>query len=122
MGLPDLLPRRRERTVTLPELLGTDRRRAVEAASVGATAPVAAVYEAVLGELAPLCGNARAPRVEQHTKSHLLTVREAAVLLHVTTRWIYRHANSLPFIRRLSPRTLRCDPDGLERWCSKRAA
>jgi predicted DNA-binding transcriptional regulator AlpA len=103
--------------VTLSEVLATYRRRAVEAASVGATAPVAAIYDAVLADLAPLCnGNGHA----KPAPGRLLTVREAASLLGVTPRWLYRHAPTLPFAKRLGPKTLRFDSDGLAKWTGRR--
>jgi len=37
----------------------------------------------------------------------LLDVHEAAALLGVTSRWVYRRAKSLPFTRRLSKGVLR---------------
>jgi excisionase family DNA binding protein len=50
----------------------------------------------------------------------LLTVVEAAALLRVTRRWLYRHAKKLPFTRRLSRKALRFSRDGLERWVATR--
>ena len=46
----------------------------------------------------------------------LLTVNEAATLMGVTSRWIYRHADRLPFVRRLSRKELRIDQNGMRRW------
>jgi len=51
---------------------------------------------------------------------HLLTAKEAAGVLHVTPRWLYRHAGQLPFTRRLGPKTMRFDADGVARWLAKR--
>ena len=47
---------------------------------------------------------------------HLLTAKEAARVLHVTPRWLYRHAGQLPFTRRLGPKTVRFDAEGLAKW------
>jgi len=49
----------------------------------------------------------------------LLTVPELAEALSVDERWVYRHANTFPFTRRLSDRTLRFSQRGLERWLEK---
>jgi len=45
----------------------------------------------------------------------LLTAEEAAKILGVTVRWIYRHQR-LPFIRKLSRKALRVSEGGLRRW------
>jgi hypothetical protein len=50
----------------------------------------------------------------------MLTVDEAASILRCERRWIYRHANTLPFVRRLSPRSLLCSRKGVERWLATR--
>jgi excisionase family DNA binding protein len=50
----------------------------------------------------------------------LLTVDEAAQLLGVSRRWVYRHAASLPFARKLAGGTLRFSLRGLERWTRDR--
>lgn len=46
----------------------------------------------------------------------MLTAEEAAELLGVSKRWIYRKAEELPFTRRLSENTLRFSERGLNRW------
>lgn len=46
----------------------------------------------------------------------LLDAGEAAELLGVAKRWMYRHADTLPFTRRLTGGTLRFNARGLERW------
>ncbi len=46
----------------------------------------------------------------------LLTADEAAPLLNVTVRWLYRRASKLPFTKRLSRRNLRFSRAGLLRW------
>jgi predicted DNA-binding transcriptional regulator AlpA len=50
----------------------------------------------------------------------LLTVQEAADRLGVDRRWIYRHSENLPFVRRLSAGTLRFSERGLVRWQESR--
>lgn len=46
----------------------------------------------------------------------LLPPEEAAPLLGVTVKWLYRHAKRLPFTRRLSRKALRFSEAGLRRW------
>jgi len=46
----------------------------------------------------------------------LLTVDEAAVLMNVTPRWLYRHAAKLPFVRRINRKNLRFSEGALRRW------
>ncbi len=50
------------------------------------------------------------------TDADLLTVAEAAALLRVSPRWLYRHAKTLPFARKLSRKVLRFSRAGLARW------
>jgi excisionase family DNA binding protein len=49
----------------------------------------------------------------------LLTVGEAAQLLGVRSRWLYRHHRQLPFARRLSRKALRFSESGLHRWLAQ---
>ena len=46
----------------------------------------------------------------------LLEVHEAATLLGVKPRWLYRRAKNLPFAKRLSPGVLRFSEAGIRRW------
>jgi len=46
----------------------------------------------------------------------LLTAAEAAVLMNVKPRWLYRHGAKLPFTRRISRKNLRFSEAGLRRW------
>lgn len=50
----------------------------------------------------------------------LLTVKQAAARLGVAAKWMYRHADDLPFTRRLTSGTLRFSARGLERWKESR--
>ena len=52
----------------------------------------------------------------------LLTAEQAAPLLSVTVKWLYRHARQLPFTRRLSRKTLRFSAAGLNKWLAQRKA
>jgi excisionase family DNA binding protein len=60
-------------------------------------------------------GNGHAPEPDQ-----LLTVDEAAQVLGVTPRWIYRHARTLPFTVRLPGRAVRFSEQGLARYVERR--
>ena len=53
-------------------------------------------------------------------EDHLLTVDEAAGVLAVERTWLYRHADKLPFTRKLSAGTLRFSSSGLQRWLASR--
>lgn len=50
----------------------------------------------------------------------LLDAEEAAALLGMAPRWLYRHADSLPFTRRLGRKALRFSEQGLHRWVERR--
>lgn len=50
----------------------------------------------------------------------LLKAKEAAEILNVDTRWMYRHADSLPFTKRLADRVVRFSERGLRRWIENR--
>jgi hypothetical protein len=49
-----------------------------------------------------------------------LTADEAAALLKVERKWLYRRANALPFTRRLSRKKLLFSESGLRRWMAIR--
>jgi hypothetical protein len=50
----------------------------------------------------------------------LLTAGEAAAMLRVSPRWLYRHARDLPFARKLSRKVLRFSRAGIARWLAGR--
>ncbi len=50
----------------------------------------------------------------------LLSVSDAATRLGVPKSWLYRHAKTLPFARKLGHRTLRFEAHGLDRWARSR--
>ena len=56
------------------------------------------------------------------TKDKLLKVEEAAKVLSVKPKWIYEHADALPFTRRLSERTIRCSEQDLKRWLERQVS
>ena len=63
---------------------------------------------------------AAGPDETSQPTDRLLKPAEAAALLKVTTRWLYRHHRPLPFTRKLSRRLLRFDEAGLHRWLAHR--
>ena len=81
---------------------------------------------AVLGELEELKAAAWAqlltptngsnPAATKPQDDRWLTAAEAAALLRVTPRWLYRHQKKLPFARQLSRKCLRFSEAGLRRW------
>ena len=55
-----------------------------------------------------------------HGEDHLLTTEEASRVLCVSPDWLYRHANKLPFTRKLGPKMLRFSQRGIEKWLATR--
>jgi excisionase family DNA binding protein len=53
-------------------------------------------------------------------EDRLLTPQQAAELLGVTMRWLYRRSGKLPFARRLSRKTLRFSDSGVRRYLATR--
>jgi hypothetical protein len=49
-----------------------------------------------------------------------LTIEQAATRLHRSTKWIYRHRASLPFIRKIGPRSYIASQRALEHWLAQR--
>ncbi len=52
----------------------------------------------------------------------LLTVKQAAPVLGMSTDWLYRNANNLPFTRRTGRRTVRFSERSLKRYIADRDA
>jgi predicted DNA-binding transcriptional regulator AlpA len=76
------------------------------------------VRKIVREELAAALSNgADRPAAE---KERLLTPDEAAALIGVDKKWLYRHSKQLPFIRRLSKKNVRFSEAGLRRWLATR--
>jgi len=57
--------------------------------------------------------------MEPQAKDRLLPPEEAAALLGVTVRWLYRHAGQFTFTRKLSRKVLRFHEAGLRRFIEK---
>src|SRR5581483_4979322 len=43
----------------------------------------------------------------------MLTPDEAAAILRRSRRWLYRNADRLPFVKRLSPKSILCSESGI---------
>ena len=50
----------------------------------------------------------------------LLDAEEACKVLSASPDWLYRHANRLPFTRKLGPRMLRFSSQGIQKWLATR--
>src|SRR5262245_58317134 len=69
-----------------------------------------------------LAAPARPSKSEIVADDRLLTPLEASQVLKTSVRWLYRHANHLPFTRRLSRKALRFSEAGIRRYLAARGA
>lgn len=70
--------------------------------------------------LSARAGNAEPPSVAPvDSDESWLTPDEAAPILRRKSRWIYRNAARLPFVRKVSGRGLLCSEKGLRRWLER---
>jgi hypothetical protein len=53
-------------------------------------------------------------------KDRMLTTEEAASMLRCSRKWIYRHADDLPFVMRKSRKSLLCSEAGIKHWLQRR--
>lgn len=87
--------------------------------AAGLLGDLAAVQAAVAGRL-----TAAQPPREQHpgraVEDRLLSPQEAAAVLGVKVRWLYRHASQLPFTVRLSRKVLRFSECGVRRFMARK--
>ena len=79
-------------------------------------AQLAALQCALAARLILDPGNGNQMQAPLQESEELLTAEQAAVLLSVSTDWMYRHAAGLPFTKRLSRKALRFSKAGLLRW------
>jgi len=75
------------------------------------TISVADLRRIIAGEIRTAIQNV--PAIERDV---LLTPENTAALIGVNRRWLYRHADKLPFARRISRKNLRFSEAGLRRW------
>jgi len=80
----------------------------------------------ILGEvlaaiLKPIVKEAVQEAMNDHKEQDsLLDAEQAAEILAVSQDWLYRHANRLPFTRKLAPRVLRFSYQGIQKYLSTR--
>jgi len=55
-----------------------------------------------------------------HQGDKLLDAEAACKILSASPDWLYRHANRLPFSRKLGPRMLRFSYQGIQKWLASR--
>jgi predicted DNA-binding transcriptional regulator AlpA len=58
--------------------------------------------------------------VERPNEDRMLDIDEAAAMLSVSRRWLYRHGPKLPFTRPISRRIVRYSRAGIQRWLAAR--
>jgi predicted DNA-binding transcriptional regulator AlpA len=59
--------------------------------------------------------------VEQASeKETWLTPEQAAAIIGVDKKWLYRHSKELPFAKKLSRKAIRFNEAGLRRWLAAR--
>jgi len=90
------------------------------AALMARTAAVQGTLSAALILSAP--GGSEQPAAATHSDDRMLTPDEAATLLRKKRQWIYRNAHTLPFVKRVSRKSLLCSEAGIKRWLAVRKA
>lgn len=55
-------------------------------------------------------------------EDRMLTPDEAAQMLRRSRLWIYRNSKRLPFVKRISRKSLLCSEAGVKRWLATRKA
>jgi excisionase family DNA binding protein len=53
-------------------------------------------------------------------EDRFLTIEEAARIISVSPDWVYRRTKTLPFIRKLGPKMVRCSHNDLQKWMKTR--
>lgn len=76
-------------------------------------AEIPAVLNAITARLLQTTSPTTAIAPEPNGADESLTIEEAAALLRRSTKWIYRHRASLPFIRQIGPRSYVCSKAAL---------
>ena len=68
------------------------------------------------------CGPVEGPRheMERLPAEEMLEAGEAAAMLGVSVRWLYRNAKRLPFTRPIAPKIVRFSRQGIQRWLATR--
>lgn len=110
-----------DRAALLGSLL-VDPSRATEVPREEAVALLAALAALQGALLRAACRPAETQyrKLEGPEQDRMLTIEEAAELIGVSRRWLYRHAKTLPFSRKLSRKVLRFSRAGIARWLATR--
>ena len=58
--------------------------------------------------------------LDRPTDDRMLEASEAAAMLGVSVRWLYRQAKQLPFTRPIAPKIVRFSRQGIQRWLATR--
>jgi hypothetical protein len=74
---------------------------------------IAVLAARLLAEPAP------APEPVEEPDDRMLTAAEASEILRRSMKWISRHRKSLPFARKLGPRSWVYSEQGLRRWLAR---
>lgn len=61
-----------------------------------------------------------AHKIDHEPDDALLTITEAAGILSVTTDWLYRHADELPFTVRPGPGQVRFSKNGIQEYLRRK--
>jgi len=60
------------------------------------------------------------PPARPTSEDRMLTAKQTAAMMGVSTRWVYEHAHGLPFSKRLGADTVRFSERGLRAWIESR--
>jgi hypothetical protein len=111
--------------IAIPTLdtIAADPRRAIglPRAALSALLLRNAAVSTVLAAALADAQSAPAPH-EENSNDRSLSVDEAAAMIGVGRRYIYRNVKKLPWVRRLSAKKLSCSEAGLKRWLAGRRA
>ena len=69
-------------------------------------------------QTAPAAPTHRDP--DRPTDDRMLGAGEAAAMLGVSVRWLYRHSKQMPFARKIAPKIVRFSRAGIVRWLATR--
>jgi hypothetical protein len=82
----------------------------------------AVVQSTLTAQLAAIETTEQQPAPTQEGEVHWLKPDEAATILRRAPRWIYRNAERLPFVKRVSRKSLLCSEQGIYRWLASQKA
>jgi hypothetical protein len=80
------------------------------------------VHSTLVLELGPEDDSRQSETSGQAEDDRMLTPAEAAAVLRCKPRWIHRHANRLPFVRRISEKRILCSEAGVRAWLATQKA